>query len=385
MPMARKSSNTAQKIHLFFEQPKSLTAKLVQAGIFVLILLSLASLTVEYRYPTFFAAHRTGFDIAEAIILGAFTLEYVLRIATAPRKMQWALRPMNMVDFVAVFPSYLEIVLHTFANTSSVRVLRLIRILRFSRVLRAFKLFKFGNLFNKILKYEGTILQTITPIIVMFTFAKCAIWTLEAHDFWIQNPSLGELFAIIGFALGIILSQKIGVTYEKFLQVEEAAVRLTGTLKSLEHIFTSKKKAGQKATKQWAKDFLTILKNPKADNKQISAVNQKLYSYMQSLESTPAEIAVMYKDICNDAGFCLSKKERLTPRAYDTLLHQATMLYLAMIVVFIPGFTGLVSVALATYTLYGMYNLTEDLDSIIGGEFNLIDIDISELEQFASD
>jgi len=32
--------------------------------------------------------------------------------------------------------------------------------------------------------------------------------------------------------------------------------------------------------------------------------------------------------------------------------------------------------------LYGMYNLTQDLDSILGGEFRLITIDLSELELF---
>lgn len=84
-------------------------------------------------------------------------------------------------------------------------------------------------------------------------------------------------------------------------------------------------------------------------------------------------------EITKDASFCLSKKTRITPKAYDTLLHQATMLYLLLIAIFIPGITGMISVIVATYILYGMYQLTQDLDSILGGEHNLINVDMSEL------
>lgn len=383
---SKTQSPQAIAIHNFFEKPESKAAKLTQFLIFVLIILSLVNLVIEFRYTEIFDAHRGFFDYSEYVILGAFTIEYVLRIATAPNKLLWARRPMNIVDFVAVFPAYLELVLHAFANTSSVRVLRLIRVLRFSRALRAFKLFKFGSLFKKILRYEDTILQTITPVIAMFIVGKSVIWILEANGLWIQDPSLGELFAIIGFALGIVLSQKISVTYDKFLQIEERVIQLYGTLRSLTLILNKVEKGlGEKVCKQWARDFLNLLKDPHADNALIQPANDKLYDVMSTVEPVPGEIAMLHGDICRDSAFCLSKKVRLTPRAYDTLLHQATMLYFAMIVVFIPGFTGMISVILASYTLYGMYNLTEDLDSIIGGEFNLIDIDLSEMERFVEE
>jgi len=42
----------------------------------------------------------------------------------------------------------------------------------------------------------------------------------------------------------------------------------------------------------------------------------------------------------------------------------------------------MLSVLLATYMLYGMYNLTQDFDTIIGGEYDLINIDTSELEEY---
>jgi hypothetical protein len=49
---------------------------------------------------------------------------------------------------------------------------------------------------------------------------------------------------------------------------------------------------------------------------------------------------------------------------------------------FIPGFAGMISVVIASYILYGMYNLTQDLDSIMGGDFNLMNVDVHEFKKF---
>ena len=128
---------------------------------------------------------------------------------------------------------------------------------------------------------------------------------------------------------------------------------------------------------------MNLLEDPHADNYAINQANDELYSAIQQLESQPSEMAGQYLDICRDVAYALSKKARLTPKAYDVLLHQATVLYLILIAVFITGFAGLISVLVATYILYGMYNLTQDIDSIFGGEFNLISLDISELKHLA--
>ena len=145
-----------------------------------------------------------------------------------------------------------------------------------------------------------------------------------------------------------------------------------------------KKGLGAQVCRRWSKTFVETLRDPKANNRLMELVNVELYHAIVQVEATPSELAILHGDISRDAAFCLSKKARLTPKAYDTLLHQATVLYLVLIAVFIPAATGLISVLVATYILYGMYNVTQDLDSIIGGEFNLINIDITELEEFAT-
>ena len=191
------------------------------------------------------------------------------------------------------------------------------------------------------------------------------------------------MFAIIGFALGIILSQKIGTTYSKYLQVEEILFRLRGTLASVVYILDGVEKGlGTKAVKKWLRVFLDLFEDEKADHTKIIQANRDLYGPLQKAESSPAEMAILSKEISADSEFCLSKKNSFVPLAYDNLLKQSTILYLVMTAVFIPGITGLISVFLATYMLYGMYHVTVDLDSLVGGDYNLIDINSEELHTF---
>ncbi|KKQ78574.1 hypothetical protein A3H81_04025 [Candidatus Daviesbacteria bacterium RIFCSPLOWO2_02_FULL_38_18] len=377
--MDKKTLGT--KIYNFFEQPKGFWAIATQIVIFFLIVLSVANVVIEFFYHPLFLRFESLFHLANNIILAAFTVEYVLRLYGAPKKLAFVRRPMSIVDFLAIFPNYVEFFLPFFVETTEIRALRIIRFLRFVRVLRVLRVFRYASFFKRIFQYQNTILQAITPILGMFIGLKAVIWVLEVNGWWIDIQGLGELFAIIGFALGIILSQKISATYDKFLQVEEAIVRLYGTLSSLREILDSQKKnLGTTITKLWAKDFLSILKDPKANNFAINRANSAIFKAVSQIEKTPSEVTMLHGEISRDAAFCLSKKVRITPKAYDNLLQQSTVLYLTLIAVFIPGITGMISTVVATYILYGMYNITQDLDSIFGGEFSLMNIDMTELE-----
>lgn len=378
--MSRERSINS-RIYNFFENPTGFWPYLVQAIIFLFIILSVVNVAIEFFYQPVFLRFESLFHLSNNIILAAFTVEYLLRLSTAPKKLAFVRKPLSIVDFLAIFPNYVEFFLPFVVETTQLRALRIIRFLRFVRVLRVLRVFRYASFFKRVFQYQNTILQAITPILGMFIGLKAVIWVLESYKLWIDIPGLGELFAIIGFALGIILSQKISATYDKFLQVEEAIVRLYGTLSSLREILDSQKKnLGTTVTKLWAKDFLSILKNPKANNFVINRANSTIFKAIAQIEKTPSEVTMLHGEISRDAAFCLSKKVRITPKAYDNLLQQSTVLYLVLIAVFIPGITGMISVVVATYILYGMYNITQDLDSIFGGEFSLMNIDMSELE-----
>ena len=376
-----RTESLSQKLHNFFEHPRSLISVLVQLFIIALILASLAIIIFEVFYPAIFSEYLLLFEISEYIILAVFTVEYFLRLLTAPRKLKWVFRPLNIVDFLAIFPNYLEFILNLFFPTTALRAIRIIRVVRFIRVLRVFKLLKYKSLFS----YKQTIFQQITPIIVFFLILKVVFWYLEFKQIIrISEPEgLAVLFTIIGFALGIILSAKISVAYDKFVHVDETVVRLAGKMNALTDIMReNEEKPDSRACYEWSKCFLALLHDKDADNALLYPKNQRLYKEMKKLEPGPAEMATLYMEFTSEASYCLSKKIRLTPKAYDVLLHQATIFYFILLVILIPGIIGLISVGIAIYVLYGMYFLSRDLDSILGGDYNLIDINTKELQSF---
>lgn len=360
-------------IQQFFDRPA------VQGGIMLVILISTSSVVTELFYPNLFHRYAFIFHIIEYSALAIFTFEYGLRLWAAPQRKKFMAQPFNIIDLLAILPSYIELILAATPWASLLRSVRLLRILRFSRVLRAFKLFRYQSFFKTIFQYQDTILQSITPVLLGFGVCKSIIIFLEYHHWWLRDANLDELFAIIGFALGIILSQKIGTAHNKFTQVEEVTVRITSTLSTLQSI------APSDCYSRWAQHFLEQLTNhnPQA-RAALQQENLAILTIIKQLEPQPAELTILYKDLLCDSHFCLSKSQRLTPAAYDTLLHQATIVYLALIAAFIPGITGIISVLIASYILYGMYRVTQDLDSISGGEYKLINIDLTELRQLAN-
>jgi hypothetical protein len=388
--VAQKKKKTpptnAALIHNFFERPRGAWARSVQGIIFAFIFLSVALVALETFLPDLYYANLATFEIINAIILAAFTVEFIFRLFSAKHALKFATRPINIVDFLAVFPNYIELLLPLALNTTSARVIRLLRPLRLLRVLRAFKIFRYKDALSATFHYQGSILQAITPVIFLFAAIKGGVWALEDGGRWLSDPNLGVLFTIIGFALGIVLSQKIATTHAKYLQVEEASARLYSSLQTLSTMLNNGKVRfgyGTRRCAQWTREYLKVLEKPDADNASLTKENQRLFSDIIAVKNVHEYAIEVFQNIQEDANFTLGKKVRVTPKAYDNLLHQATLLYLALLVAFIPGLSGMLSIVVTTYILYGMYYLTQDLDSIFSGDYTLTRVDLTELRDFA--
>lgn len=87
------------------------------------ILLSLAILPLEFA-PAFRPYHGALATI-EIITTSVFTLEYVLRIWSAPRRLRYIFSFFGIIDLISILPFYLGLI-----GTQYVRVLRLVRLVR---------------------------------------------------------------------------------------------------------------------------------------------------------------------------------------------------------------------------------------------------------------
>ena len=365
-------------VYLFFEKPKGLFPKLLHFFIVFLIVLSGVLMIIEYEYADVFTQYKYYFNFLDWGILIVFTIEYVLRFWSAPKKIKFFFNFYNLIDFFAVFPMYLHL------GNAGIRSIRLLRILRLSRFFRVFKIFRYTRFAGILFNFKSTILEKIFPVIAIFTVLKFCVYFLEVKGWWIYDYNLETVFAVVGFALGIILSQKIGVAYTKFILLEDAVTKIHGFIVSINSVLKEHHghAKSSKVLEEWVNSFHDILlrKKPKHE---FYKINDKLYKEIHKLivESPGyAELIRVYSRLNEEASFMLNRMDALTPPAYDQILHRSTVIYSILLIIFLPGIGGIVATLISTYVLYGMYQVTDDMDHAMTHlEDQLINADINDL------
>uniref|UniRef100_A0A4W3J0V9 Potassium voltage-gated channel subfamily C member 4 n=1 Tax=Callorhinchus milii TaxID=7868 RepID=A0A4W3J0V9_CALMI len=76
----------------------------------------------------------------EGVCVLWFTLEFLVRIFCCPDKLVFVKNLLNVIDFVAILPFYLELALRGLSSKAARDVLGFLRVVRFVRILRIFKL-----------------------------------------------------------------------------------------------------------------------------------------------------------------------------------------------------------------------------------------------------
>ncbi|KAG9331396.1 hypothetical protein JZ751_019299 [Albula glossodonta] len=78
--------------------------------------------------------------LVEGVCVVWFTLEFLVRVACCPDKLLFIKNLLNIIDFVAILPFYLELGLTGLSSKAATDVLGFLRVVRFVRILRIFKL-----------------------------------------------------------------------------------------------------------------------------------------------------------------------------------------------------------------------------------------------------
>ncbi len=367
---AKQPAGLVNKLHYLFEE--SALAPVVRFFIVFLIISSSGLALFEIVNPQEMVPYLRLVFYFEQFVLWTFTAEYVLRFLAAPNKLKFFLNKLNIVDLLAIVPFYFGI------NVFYLRLFRLLRLLRMFRFLKIYEIFKF----------RGTIIEKITPFLLILLILKIVVWILEFKGYWIKQFDLGILLTIVGFSLGIVLSQKISKTYDNFFSIRKTMFELQGKLTGMRYFMNAVKRGeGTRAIAKWLSQF--ILLYHKNDNiiKEFDAINEELYTSILGLGNGPLipqnRFASLVKDVFVDGSFILIKKGDKIPAAYDDLVHQTTVLYLICLIIFIPGLLGVISALFAGFMLYGLYHITKELDSAgVYDESSLINLRPVELEEY---
>lgn len=155
--------------------------------VLALIALSLVTFSLE-TLPDLPEAARKAFELSEIAITLLFTLEYGLRIATAPRKRDYVFSFYGIVDLIAILPFYV-------ASGIDLRVLRVVRMLRVFRVL------KLAGYSNAIIGFGKAMRQAKNQFIVFGFAALIVLYVSAAGIYYFEHEARPESFASIFHSL----------------------------------------------------------------------------------------------------------------------------------------------------------------------------------------
>lgn len=180
---------------------------LILLNVLAIILESFQSIRIKYEWIL------KGFEIFSVVI---FTVEYILRIWTADLKMKeknpflsrgrFLLTPMSLVDFFAILPFYLPMIIPM--------DLRFIRILRLLRILRLFKIQRYSNSLSIIVKVlkdkKEELFVTLFVTTLLILIASTLMYHIENE---VQPDKFPDIIQSMWWAVATLTTVGYGDVY----------------------------------------------------------------------------------------------------------------------------------------------------------------------------
>lgn len=162
----------------FADEPKTPLAKGIYIFIVGLILYSATAFIVHLMQPKYYEYHSSFFILMERIIVGVFSIEYLIRLWVNKNKRRFVSNIYNIIDLIAIIPSYFAAL-----NFTILRTVRFIRIVRMFRLLRLQRMIITNNIIKE---------NIIKNVLVVFTIV---LVEKPLHDFITSIPKtvLGDM------------------------------------------------------------------------------------------------------------------------------------------------------------------------------------------------
>lgn len=127
--------NLKAKLYEIIFEADTKAGKAFDVALLVVILTSVFLVMLD-SIPEISKSHHDALIFSELVITGVFTLEYILRIIIVKRPMRYIFSFYGIVDFLAVIPTYLGLLIAGYHSLLVIRALRLLRVFRILKLTR---------------------------------------------------------------------------------------------------------------------------------------------------------------------------------------------------------------------------------------------------------
>jgi len=168
------------KLKRLIEKNDTGSGRIFDLVIQLLILVSLVSFSIE-TLPSLSAKAREILRVIEVVTVVIFTIEYILRVVVADRKLGFVFSFYGIVDLAAILPFYI----------ASGIDLRSIRALRMLRLFRTFKLARYSK---AVQRFQRAFI-IVREEVVLFLFLACLLLFFSAVGiYYFENEAQPEIF-----------------------------------------------------------------------------------------------------------------------------------------------------------------------------------------------
>lgn len=168
------------KIKRIVEETDTTPGKIFDIFIQSLIVLSLISFSIE-TLPDLSENIKRLLKITEAIVVVIFTMEYLLRLFIADKKLKFVFSFYGLIDLFAILPFYI---------TKGID-LRSIRIFRLFRLVRAFKIFRYST---AIQRFKIAFLEVKEELTLFLVATGFLLFITSVGIYYFENSAQPEQF-----------------------------------------------------------------------------------------------------------------------------------------------------------------------------------------------
>ncbi|GAB2191792.1 hypothetical protein MAH1_34000 [Sessilibacter sp. MAH1] len=175
------------KARTILNDPETISGRIFALFIQTLIIISLITFSVD-TLPDLSASTKLILQRIELVTVIIFTIEYLLRLITAERKLRFVFSFYGLIDLVAIVPFYLS----TGLDLRAVRIFRLLRLIRILKLLR----------YNQAVNHFAAALKSIKEELILFGVVAAIMLYLSAVGiYYFEHEAQPEAFQSIFHSL----------------------------------------------------------------------------------------------------------------------------------------------------------------------------------------